>query len=84
MSNVELALILLAGGTGRRISNKISKQMIRFNNLTILEINIINLKKVLKSIPIQIVCNEQDFIETSEICNKYNLLSPIFNQLYSL
>ncbi len=77
MSNVDLALILLAGGTGRRINNKISKQMIRFNNLTILEINIINIKKVLKSIPIQIVSNEKDFIEASEICNKYNLFSPV-------
>ncbi len=77
MSSVNLAMILLAGGMGKRINKKVSKQMIRYNNLTILEINIINLKKILKSIPIQIVTNEKDFIEATEICNKFNLFSPV-------
>ena len=74
MKSVKLALILLAGGTGTRINRKISKQMIMFNNLTILELNIINFMKELKNVPIQIVTNDKDFLKVSEICNKYNLL----------
>ena len=77
MNNVNLALILLAGGIGKRINKKISKQMIRYNNLTILEMNIINFSKDLKNIPIQIVSNSNDFTEVYEICNKYNLLPPV-------
>ena len=77
MNNVNLALILLAGGTGRRINKKISKQMVMYNNLTILEINIINFRKNLKNIPIQIVSNNKDFRDVIDICNKYNLLSPV-------
>ena len=77
MKSVKLALILLAGGTGTRINRKISKQMIMFNNLTILELNIINFMKELKNVPIQIVTNNKDFLKVSEICNKYNLLSPV-------
>ena len=49
MSNINLVLILLAGGVGSRINKKISKQMIRYNNLTILEMNIINFRKDLKN-----------------------------------
>ena len=77
MNNVNLVLILLAGGIGKRINKKISKQMIRYNNLTILEMNIINFSKDLKNIPIQIVSNSNDFTEVYEICNKYNLLPPV-------
>ena len=77
MSSVNLALILLAGGIGTRINRKISKQMIKYNNLTILEINIVNIIKNLKNIPIQIVTNDKDFIDVSEICNKYDLLAPV-------
>ena len=77
MKSVKLALILLAGGTGTRINRKISKQMIMFNNLTILELNIINFMKELKNVPIQIVTNNKDLLKVSEICNKYNLLSPV-------
>ncbi len=77
MSNINLVLILLAGGIGRRINKNISKQMIRYNNLTILEINIINFNKQLNNIPIQIVTNDNDFIEVSKICNKYNLFPPV-------
>ncbi len=77
MSNNNLVLILLAGGIGTRTKRKISKQMIKYNNLTILEMNIINLSKNLQNIPIQIVTNDKDFIEVSQICNKYNLLTPI-------
>ena len=40
--------------------------MLCYNNLTILEINIINLSKNLQNIPIQIVTNDKDFIETIE------------------
>lgn len=77
MSNVNIVLILLAGGMGTRVKRKISKQMITYNNLTILEMNIINLSKNLKNIPIQIVTNDKDFIEVSKICNKYNILAPV-------
>ena len=77
MSNINLLLIILAGGIGRRINKKITKQMIRFNDLTILEINIINFRKDFKDIPIQIVTNDKDFSEVSKICNKFNLLSPV-------
>ena len=77
MKDVNIALILLAGGVGKRLSKKVSKQMIMYNDLTILEMNIINFKKVLKNIPIQIVTNNKDFIKVSEICNKYNLFSPV-------
>ena len=45
MSSVNLVLILLAGGIGTRTNQKISKQLIKFNNLTILEMNIINFSK---------------------------------------
>ena len=77
MSSVNLVLILLAGGIGTRVNRKISKQMIKFNNLTILEVNIINFSKIFKNIPIQIVTNNKDLIKVSEICNKYELLSPV-------
>ena len=77
MSSVKIVLILLAGGIGKRINRKISKQMIKYNNLTILEVNIINFSKIFKNIPIQIVTNDKDFIEVSEICNKYDLLTPV-------
>ena len=77
MSSVNLVLILLAGGIGTRINRKISKQMIKYKNLTILEFNIINFRKIFKNIPIQIVTNDKDFIEVSEISNKYDLLTPV-------
>ena len=77
MNSTNLVLILLAGGIGSRIKRKVSKQMIKYNNLTILEMNVINFSKNLKNIPIQIVANNKDFIEISKICNKYNLLSPV-------
>ena len=66
MSNINLLLIILAGGIGRRINKKITKQMIRFNDLTILEINIINFRKDFKDIPIQIVTNDKDCSEVSK------------------
>ena len=77
MNSVNIVLILLAGGIGTRINRKISKQMIKYNNLTILELNIINFSKIFKNIPIQIVTNKKDFIKVSEICNKYDLLTPV-------
>ncbi len=77
MSNFNLVLILLAGGIGTRINRKISKQMIKYNNLTILELNIINFIKIFKNIPIQIVTNNKDFTVVSEICDKYKLLRPV-------
>ena len=75
MSSVNLALILLAGGEGARVNRKISKQMIIYNKLTILEFNIINFSKILKNIQIQVVTNNKDFLKVSDICRKYNILS---------
>ncbi len=72
-----LVLILLAGGVGKRFKNKISKQMISYNDVTILEKNIINFKKCIKNNLIQIVTNKNDFLKVSELCKKYNLLSPV-------
>ena len=77
MNNIKIMLILLAGGIGKRINKNISKQMIKYNNLTILEMNILNFSRDLKNIPIQIVSNSNDFTKVSEICIKYNLLPPI-------
>ncbi len=77
MNNVNLALILLAGGIGGRLNKKISKQMIKYDNTTILEMNVKNFIKYLKNIPIQIVTNTDDFTEVSEICNKYNMPLPV-------
>ena len=77
MSYGKLALILLAGGMGKRFNEKISKQMLRYNNVTILEMNIIIFKKYLKKIPIQVVTNDKDIFKISEICKKYDLLTPV-------
>ena len=68
-----LVVILLAGGIGNRINTKISKQMFRYNNKTILEKNIVNLKKNLKDIPIQVVSNEKDLPNVNKIIKKYNI-----------
>ena len=73
----DLVLILLAGGIGKRFSNKISKQMISYNDESILEKNIIFFKKHLKKISIQTVTNKNDFLIVSELCKNYNLLSPV-------
>ena len=45
MSGIKLAVILLAGGIGKRLNKDISKQMISYNNVSILEMNIINFRK---------------------------------------
>ncbi len=77
MDNYKLVLILLAGGSGKRINRTISKQMIAYDKKTILETNIINFKKNLKNIPIQIVTNNQDFLKVYDLCKKYDLLPPV-------
>ncbi len=77
MSNVKMAIILLAGGVGKRFNKNISKQMISYSGVTVLEINIKNFQKHLKNIPIQIVTNKQDLSKVSQLCNKYQLLTPV-------
>ena len=72
-----LVVILLAGGIGSRLKQKTSKQMISYNDETILEKNIIIFKKYLKNIPIQVVSNCKDLSKVSEINKKYNILPPI-------
>ncbi len=77
MSNVNIAIILLAGGVGKRLNKKINKQMISYRGITILEINILNFQKNLKNIPVQIVTNEKDLPKVSKLCKKYQLLEPV-------
>ena len=77
MIATNIVLILLAGGIGNRFNKNISKQMIYFNDETILEKNVINFKKYLKNIQIQIVSNKKDFLKVSEITKKLNILDPI-------
>ena len=42
MSNINIAIIILAGGIGKRFNKKISKQMISYSGVTVLEMNIKN------------------------------------------
>ncbi len=73
-----LVIILLAGGIGSRLKQKKnSKQMISYNNETILEKNIISFKKFLKNTPIQVVSNSKDLSKVSEINKKFNIFPPI-------
>ena len=72
-----LVVILLAGGIGSRLKQKTSKQMISYNDETILEKNIISFKKYLKNIPIQVVSNCKDLSKVSEINKKFNILPPV-------
>ncbi len=77
MNDMNIGIILLAGGLSKRLNKKITKQMISYSGITILEINIINFQKNLKNVPIQIVTNKKDLSKVSEICKKYKLLNPV-------
>ena len=77
MSDIKLALILLAGGIGKRFKKNITKQMMSYNNISILEMNIINFRKYLQDIPMLIVSNKRDIIKVSKICKKYSLAAPV-------
>jgi len=72
-----LVIILLAGGSGKRLSLAIDKQMIKINEITVLEKNIINFQKYLPNIDIQIVTNKNNLKKTREIAEKYNIYKPI-------
>ena len=72
-----LVIVLLAGGVGNRLNKQTSKQMIYYDNETILEKNIINFQKYLKNVPIQIVSNKTDLQKIREINKKYNILLPV-------
>jgi len=72
-----LVIILLAGGSGKRLSLAIDKQMIKINEITVLEKNIINFQKYLPNIDIQIVTNKNNLKKTCEITEKYNINKPI-------
>ena len=72
-----LVVILLAGGIGSRLNQKTSKQMISYNDETILEKNIIIFKKYLNNIPIQVVSNNKDLSKVSEISKKFNIFPPV-------
>ena len=72
MSDINIAVIILAGGIGKRFNKKISKQMFSYSGVTVLEMNIKNFQQYFKNIPIQIVTNKKDLSKVSELCNKYN------------
>ena len=75
--NDNLVIILLAGGVGKRLNKQTSKQMICYDNETILEKNIISFQKYLKDVPIQVVSNKTDLPKVSEINKKYNIFLPV-------
>ena len=77
MITENLVIILLAGGIGNRFDKNISKQMITYNNETILEKNVLNFKKYFKDIPIQIVSNKKDLSKVHEITKKFKILDPV-------
>ena len=63
----DLVIILLAGGSGKRLSLEIDKQMIKINEITVLEKSIINFQKYLPNNNIQIVTNKKNLKKTNEI-----------------
>ena len=73
----DLVIILLAGGSGKRLSLEIDKQMIKINEITVLEKSIINFQKYLPNNNIQIVTNKKNLKKTSEIAKTYNIYKPI-------
>ena len=73
----DLVIILLAGGSGKRLSLEIDKQMIKINEITVLEKSIINFQKYLPNNNIQIVTNKKNLIKTNEIAKTYNIYKPI-------
>ena len=73
----DLVIILLAGGSGKRLSLEIDKQMIKINEITVLEKSIINFQKYLPNNNIQIVTNKKNFKKTNEIAKTYNIYKPI-------
>ena len=73
----EIIIILLAGGNGKRLSRTINKQMIKVNDITVLEKSIINFQNYLPNIPIQIVSNKENLKNINKVAKKYNLYSPI-------
>ncbi len=75
--NNSLVIILLAGGVGNRLNKQTSKQMIHYNNKTILEKNIIRFQKYIKGVQIQVVSNKIDLPKVNEISKKYNILLPV-------
>ena len=73
----EIIIILLAGGNGKRLSRTINKQMIKVNDITVLEKSIRNFQNYLPNIPIQIVSNKENLKNINKVAKKYNLYSPI-------
>ena len=75
--NHNLVIVLLAGGVGNRLHKQTSKQLINYDNETILEKNIIRFQKYLKDVPIQVVSNKKDITKVNEINKKNNILLPV-------
>ena len=73
----DLVIILLAGGSGKRLSLEIDKQMIKINEITVLEKSIINFQKYLPNNNIQIVTNKKNLKKANEIAKTYNIYKPI-------
>ena len=77
MITEDVVIIILAGGIGNRFDRNISKQMMTYNNETILEKNVLNFKKYFKDIPIQIVSNKKDLSKVLEITKKFKISDPV-------
>ena len=67
-----IILILLAGGIGDRLGSKTSKQMIKIDNMTVLEKCICNFIDNLKNIKILIVSNNKDLRKIKDIAININ------------
>ena len=74
----DIVIILLAGGSGKRFNLAIDKQMIKINEITVLEKSIINFQKYLPNNDIQIVTNKKTLKKTKEIAKKYKKLNKKF------
>ena len=72
-----LMVILLAGGLGKRLNTKTTKQLITFKKISILERNIINFNEYLNNVKIQVVSNKKDLKEISKITKKYKMFPPV-------
>ena len=72
-----LIVILLAGGLGKRLDEKTSKQLITFKNISILERNIKKFNEYLGNVKIQVVSNKKDFKKITKITYEYKILPPV-------
>ena len=72
-----LMIILLAGGLGKRLDKKTSKQLITYKSISILERNIKKFNEYLDKVKIQVVSNKRDFKKITKITNENKILPPV-------